>query len=219
MGGLSLRERAGQVIVASYGGTAAPTDLVRRLHLGGVVAFSENIAGAAQAAAQQPGPAALRGAATAGAGRCWSASTRRAAGSPGVTSGVTGFPAFMTAGAAGDPALTREAYAASGAELLGLGFTLDFAPDSDVTVGPSDPAIGARSAGSSPERVAAQVTAAVQGLRVVRPAAGRQALPGPRLGDHRQPLRAARPAPVAGRAAGPRTWCRSARRSTPARPR
>ena len=41
------------------------------------------------------------------------------------------------------------------------------------------------------------------GLRVVRPAAGRQALPGPRVGDHRQPLRAAGPAPVAGRAAGP----------------
>ena len=82
VGGLSLRERAGQVIVASYGGTAAPTDLVRRLHLGGVVAFSENITGAAQIAAAtvrssgpRPGPA--------GAGRCWSASTRRAAGSPG----------------------------------------------------------------------------------------------------------------------------------------
>jgi beta-N-acetylhexosaminidase len=81
-----------------------------------------------------------------------------------VRSGVTGFPAFMTAGAADDPALTREAYAASGAELLGLGFTLDFAPDSDVTIGPSDPAIGSRSAGSSPERVAAQVSAAVRGF-------------------------------------------------------
>jgi beta-N-acetylhexosaminidase len=163
VGGLSLRERAGQVIVASYGGTAAPTDLVRRLHLGGVVAFSENIAGAAQAA--RSNRALQRSAAR--DGRRWPVLVgvdQEGGRVARVRSGVTGFPAFMTAGAADDPALTREADAASGAELLGLGFTLDFAPDSDVTIGPSDPAIGSRSAGSSPERVAAQVTAAVQGF-------------------------------------------------------
>ena len=163
VGGLSLRERAGQVIVASYGGTAAPTDLVRRLHLGGVVAFSENIAGTAQIASSNR--ALQRSAAR--DGRRWPVLVgvdQEGGRVARVTSGATGFPAFMTTGAAGDPALTREAYAASGGELLGLGFTVDFAPDSDVTVGPSDPAIGARSAGSSPERVATQVTAAVQGF-------------------------------------------------------
>ncbi|QWZ06905.1 glycoside hydrolase family 3 protein [Nocardioides panacis] len=163
VGGLSLRERAGQVIVASYGGTAAPTGLVRRLHLGGVVAFSENLAGAGQVA--RSNRALQRSAAR--DGRRWPVLVgvdQEGGRVARVTSGVTGFPAFMTAGAAGDPGLTREAYAASGAELLGLGFTVDFAPDSDVTVGPADPAIGARSAGSSPERVAAQVTAAVQGF-------------------------------------------------------
>ena len=56
----------------------------------------------------------------------------------------------MSTGAAGDPALTRSAYAASGGELRAMGFNVDFAPDADVTSGPADPAIGARSTGSSP---------------------------------------------------------------------
>ena len=40
----ALRERAGQVIVARYAGTTAPTRMVKDLHLGGVVVFSENVA-------------------------------------------------------------------------------------------------------------------------------------------------------------------------------
>src|SRR5262245_61157224 len=41
---MSVNEQAGQVIVARYGGTAPPTALVRRYHLGGVIAMSDNIA-------------------------------------------------------------------------------------------------------------------------------------------------------------------------------
>ena len=41
---MTLREKAGQVIVASWRGTASPAPLVRRLHLGGVIAFSDNVA-------------------------------------------------------------------------------------------------------------------------------------------------------------------------------
>jgi beta-N-acetylhexosaminidase len=81
-----------------------------------------------------------------------------------VSTGATSFPTFMSAGAAGDPHLTRVVYAASGGELRGMGFNVDFAPDADVTAGPADPAIGARSAGSSPDRVGAHVVAAVKGF-------------------------------------------------------
>jgi beta-N-acetylhexosaminidase len=81
-----------------------------------------------------------------------------------VSGGATSFPVFMSAGAAADPALTRSAYAASGGELRAMGFNVDFAPDADVTAGPADPAIGARSAGSSPARVAEQAVAAMQGF-------------------------------------------------------
>ena len=218
VGRLLLRERAGQVIVASYGGTAAPTDLVRRLHLGGVVSFSENIAGAAQAA--RSNRALQRSAAR--DGRRWPVLVgvdQEGGRVARVTSGVTGFPAFMTAGAAADPALTREAYAASGGELLGLGFTVDFAPGRRRHRGPSDPAIGARSAGVLPRAVRRPRDRCRRGLRVGRPAAGRQALPGPRLRHHRQPLGlpVQRRSPAAARGPGDLVPFRAA--SPPAPPR
>ena len=200
VGGLSLRERAGQVIVASYGGTAAPTDLVRRLHLGGVVAFSENIAGTAQIASSNR--ALQRSAAR--DGRRWPVLVgvdQEGGLVARVTSGATGFPAFMTTGAAGDPAadprgLRRQRWRAARARVhrrLRAGLRRH-----GRTVRPGDRrALGrllAR-AGRHPGHRRGP------GVRVGRPGAGRQALPGPRLGDHRQPLRAARAAPVAGRAA------------------
>ena len=118
--------------------------------------FSDNVRSAAQIRRSNRAlqRSAARGRpALAGAGR------RRPGGRPGRAGHLRrhGFPAFMTAGAAGDPALTRAAYAASGGGAAGLGFTVDFAPDADVTAGPSDPAIGARSAGSSPRAVAEHV--------------------------------------------------------------
>ena len=160
VGRLSLRERAGQVIVASYSGTGAPTALVNRLHLGGVIPFSANVASAAQIArsnhalergVHRPWPVLV------GVDQEGGLVTR-------VTSGATSFPAFMSAGAAGDTGLTRSAYAASGGELRAMGFNVDFAPDTDVTSGPADPAIGARSAGSSPARVADHAVAAMKGF-------------------------------------------------------
>ena len=77
---------------------------------------------------------------------------------------ATRFPTFMSTGAAGDAGLTQEAYAAGAAELRGLGFTVDFAPDADVTSGPGDPTIGSRSASSRPGVVAEHVVAAATGF-------------------------------------------------------
>ena len=163
VGRLSLRRRAGQVIVASYSGTAPPTSMVRRLHLGGVIVFSENVTSAAGIRAANH----VLQASVAQSGRKWplligvdqeGGLVQR------VTGGATGFPTFMTAGAADDLGLTRRVYTASGAELRALGFNLDFAPDADVTMGADDPAIGARSAGSSPARASQQVRAAADGF-------------------------------------------------------
>ena len=163
VGGLSLRERAGQVIVASYDGTGAPTALVDGLHLGGVVAFSANITSAGQIA--RSNRTLQRSAAR--AGRRWPVLVgvdQEGGRVARVSSGATAFPTFMSAGAAADTGLTRAAYAASGGELRAMGFNVDFAPVADVTAGPADPAIGARSAGSSPARVATQATAAMKGF-------------------------------------------------------
>ena len=155
---LSLPELAGQLIVASWSGTNAPVGAVRRLHLGGLIAFSENIASARQIATvnrtlrrkvRRPWPLFLSVDQEGGI-------VERAP--------TTRFPAFMSTGAARDAQLTNVAYSRYGAELAGLGFTVDFAPVADVTTGPDDPTVGSRSAGSSPRLVAAQAVAAAQGL-------------------------------------------------------
>lgn len=160
VGRMRLPDLAGQVIVAEWGGTAAPVAMVRRLHLGGVIAFSDNVASTGQI-------------------RAVNATLDRAVRRPwplfvsvdqegGIVERVKGdatrFPTFMSAGAAADPRVTTATYRASAAELRGLGFDAVFAPDADVTSGPGDPTIGSRSAGSAPETVSTQVAAAVEGI-------------------------------------------------------
>ncbi|WP_222130071.1 glycoside hydrolase family 3 protein [Nocardioides deserti] len=161
VGRLRLPELAGQLIVTRYAGTRAPTELVRRLHLGGVVVFDENVAGPEELAG------ALRRLQR-GAGRGWPLMT--AVDQEGglvqrVGGAVTAYPALMSAGAAGDRALTRRAHRALGAELNVIGLNVDLAPVADVTVGSADPVIGSRSPGSDPVVVATHAVAAAHGLR------------------------------------------------------
>lgn len=156
---LRLPDLAGQVIVARWRGRAAPVDLVRGLHLGGVIAFDSNVVSAAQVAG-------VTAALTRQARRPWPlflGVDQEGGVVERLRSVATRFPTFMSAGAAGDPALTELAYRASGAELRGLGFTVDFAPDADVTSGPGDPTIGSRAASSDPRQVAEQVVSAATG--------------------------------------------------------
>ena len=86
-----------------------------------------------------------------------------------LTDPLTTFPTFMSAGAAitghGDDgaAAVTAATRASGAELRAAGYNTVFAPDGDITIGPADPIIGSRSAGSDPDTVAKAVVAAVAG--------------------------------------------------------
>jgi beta-N-acetylhexosaminidase len=158
---MSVPEQAGQVIVARYGGTAAPTALVRRYHLGGVIVMEDNVA-------------------SIGAVRRSNARLQRSDARPWplfigtdqeggivnrLNAPMTAFPTFMTYGATGTPALARSSAHASGEELRAAGFTAVFAPDADVTIGASDPTIGSRSAGSRPNAVAETVTSAVDGYR------------------------------------------------------
>ncbi|TIC85409.1 glycoside hydrolase family 3 N-terminal domain-containing protein [Nocardioides sp. GY 10127] len=158
---LSLDELAGQVVVARWpAGTEAPVRYVDRLHLGGVVAFDDNIRSTAR----------LRAALTrlqrrSGHGRPLFLGVDQEGGTvTRVTDGVTPLPSFMTSGAAHDPALTRRAWAGIGSELGRLGFTVDLAPDADVTSGTSDAVIRSRSASGDPAQAARQSTAAALGL-------------------------------------------------------
>ncbi len=159
-GRMPLPDLAGQVIVAQWSGTRAPVALVRRLHLGGVIAFDTNATSARQITAvnrQLTRQVPRRWPLFLGVDQEGGVVER-------LRAVATRFPTFMSAGAAGDPTLTRTAYGASGAELRGLGFTVNFAPDADVTSGPHDPTIGSRSASSNPALVAEQTVAAAEGF-------------------------------------------------------
>ncbi len=157
---LPLADLAGQVIVARYAGTRAPVELVRDLHLGGVISFTDNVVAPDQLRRLH---ARLRSAAD----RDWPlflAVDQEGGVVQRVRSGATTFPAFMTAGAADRPGITRAAARAMGAELRWMGFTVDLAPVADVTSGPDDPTIGSRSPGSRPGLVARHAAAAAAGL-------------------------------------------------------
>ena len=160
VGRMRLPDLAGQVIVADWQGTEAPVRMVRELHLGGVIAFSSNVASAAQVAR-------VNTTLTRQVRRKWPlflGVDQEGGVVERLRGAATRFPTFMSAGAAGDVALTEQAYAASGAELRRLGFTVDFAPDADVTSGPGDPTIGSRSASSRPGDAADHVVAAAAGF-------------------------------------------------------
>ncbi|WP_084038441.1 glycoside hydrolase family 3 N-terminal domain-containing protein [Demequina sp. NBRC 110053] len=76
---------------------------------------------------------------------------------------VPDLPAFMAAGAAHDPAEVSHVYAQAAVDMRGLGFSMNFAPVADMTIGPADPTIGTRSAGDQVDDVSATVEAAVDG--------------------------------------------------------
>jgi beta-N-acetylhexosaminidase len=164
---MPLEQVAGQVIVASYSGTNPSTaaSLVRELHLAGVILMGDNVSGPEQVRST----AAAVQRAVSDDGRRWPAvvSIDQEGGLVArVREPAAEFPTFMTAGAAaagGHVDEVRDAARASGAELRSLGFTWVNAPVADVTIGPTDPTIGSRSASDDPDLVARTVTAAVEG--------------------------------------------------------
>jgi beta-N-acetylhexosaminidase len=70
----------------------------------------------------------------------------------------------MSYGAAGNPALATDAGKALASELAGLGFNADFAPATDVTAGPQDPTIGARSMSGNADAAASLGVGFAQGM-------------------------------------------------------
>ncbi|SCL52580.1 beta-N-acetylhexosaminidase [Micromonospora citrea] len=88
------------------------------------------------------------------------------------------YPGNAALGAIDDVALTRRVYEAIGAELAGLGITVDLAPTVDVNTADENPVIGTRSFGADPVRVAAHSAAAVAGLQAAGVAACAKHFPG-----------------------------------------
>jgi beta-N-acetylhexosaminidase len=88
------------------------------------------------------------------------------------------YPGNAALGVVDDVALTRDVYAAIGADLARLGINTDLAPCADVLAAGGSPVIGTRSFGSDPQLVARHVAAAVAGLQEAGVAACAKHFPG-----------------------------------------
>ena len=156
---MSVRERAGQVVVASYSGTTPPEQLVRQQHLGGVIVLEENVGdistlagrlGALQTRSQREFP-------------LWIGVDQEGGIVQRLGAPFTAFGPYMAQGAARDDRLSTEVAHATADELRAAGFTSVFAPVADVTTGPDDPTIGSRSAGDRPGLVSSTTAASLRG--------------------------------------------------------
>jgi hypothetical protein len=170
---MTVEEKAGQVLMPSYGGTdfEAQAATIERLHLAGSIIMGDNIPLNAQNQVDTAAMAAVNARlaqATRADGRAWSGligvdqegGVVARLGAP-----LTEWPAPMSYGAAGSEPLAKDAGRALATELAPLGFNLDFAPDTDVTIGPADPTIGARSMSGDPDSAARLGVAFSQGMQ------------------------------------------------------
>lgn len=167
---LSDRDLVGSLIVASYEGTdpEAAAELVRAHHLAGVITLGANVPENPDTRVELlTGLTAAVSQAVADSGRDWPAFLAiDQEGGPitRVAAPLDHWPAAMALGAARDPDLAAEVAQASGTQLRALGYTVVLAPSADVTSGPDDPTIGARSPGTDPQIVADVATAQVRGF-------------------------------------------------------
>lgn len=183
---MTVSQKAGQVLVGFFSGKdyASQAALVKKLHLGGVIMMGDNIPVSSGGSNSNSGDSggATGGAAGVNVSALKAATTRLGSALsserswPGIVAvdqegglvarvqaPLTEWPTGMSYGAANDPSVTEKAHQALNQDLADLGFTMNFAPDADVTIGPTDPVIGARSFGSDPDLVAANVEAAWKG--------------------------------------------------------
>lgn len=172
LAGMSLEQKAGQVLLPFFTGTdaGAHAAVVERLHLAGAIIMGDNVPldpqGKVDVAAMGALNRKVAQAATAD-GRPWpgmigvdqEGGIVARLGAP-----LTEWPAPMSYGAAGSVPLAQEAGQGLAGELVPLGFNTDFAPDTDVTIGPADPTIGARSMSADPAAAASLGVAYSQGM-------------------------------------------------------
>lgn len=162
---LDLDVAAGRVIVAAIGSPdpAYASDVVLREHLAGVIVMRDALVDPAQIQALTR--AVVDAAAADGQQAPPIISVDQEGGPVARLRGIVpDLPAFMAAGASDDADAVVAAYRNLGLELRDLGFTVDWAPVADVTIGAGDPTIGVRSAGDDPERVSRAVESAMTGL-------------------------------------------------------
>ncbi len=96
----------------------------------------------------------------------------------GLGEGPTAFAGNMALGAVDDDALTEAVGRATGLEARAMGVNVVYAPVADLATNPANPALGIRSFGDDPARVARHVAALVRGLQSAGVAATVKHAPG-----------------------------------------
>lgn len=172
-------ELAGSLIIGTWSGADTQTgvNLLKNNNLGGVIIMADNLP-------DNPTPDQVKGVTDAVNGA-------RSKGQPvsiGVdqeggpvsrlSTGALPFPPLMALSATQDPELRQAATTVQGQNLADLGFTIDFAPDADVTTGEKDVAINVRSAGDDHKDAAEVVTDAVTGYHLGGVASSAKHFPG-----------------------------------------
>ena len=162
---MSADQLGGATIMGAYDGVdpAVAGQMVKKNSLAGVIVMGYNLPDGAGPEDVKDYTGALREAA---GERAWPVqlSVDQEGGPVArLKSAAYSFPPLMAFGAAGDAELTQGAMEAQGAQLADLGFTINWAPVADVTVGQKDPAVNVRAAGGSQETVVGAVEPAVKG--------------------------------------------------------
>lgn len=194
---LSTAEQAGQVLVGEYGGTDASgmAGLLEELHLAGAIVMGDNVPRDADGVDREALAGELETLRSAAEERDWPAVV--AVDQEGglvtrVGAPLTEWPAPMAYGAArlgvlgeedpegvpGEDALAVMGHRAMAEDLAELGFTMDFAPNADVTLGAEDVAIGSRSFGADPDLVSDLALAGLRGLAEAGVAGSAKHFPG-----------------------------------------
>lgn len=177
---MSDEELTGSVVMLTYNGTDvdAAAQVIEERHLAGAIVMGYNLDEGADADAV--GDVTTTLAAAAGE-RGWPVAIGvDQEGGPvaRLDAAALDFPPLMAAGAADDEDVTRDAIRAQAQDLRGMGFTLNFSPVADLTIGADDPVINVRSPGGDPERVSAVVDAAVDGFTSTGLASSAKHFPG-----------------------------------------
>lgn len=168
---MSTAQKAGQVLVQFYAGTdpAAAVDRTERLHLAGTIVMGDNVPTTSDGVVDVKSMAQINdrlSTATRADGRDWPAvlGVDQEGGLVArLRAPLTEWPTPMTYGAAGNPELAKTAQLSMNTELAAVGFTMNYAPLADVTIGAKDPTIRARSYSEDPAVVGAMTTGAMHG--------------------------------------------------------
>jgi beta-N-acetylhexosaminidase len=168
----ALAALADAILIPPFPGTTAPDWILRALERGlaGVTLFGPNVTGDLAALT-----ATLR---SASAVEPVIAIDEEAGDVTRVFYAGCPYPGNAALGAVDDVSVTRDVYAAVGAELARLGINTDLAPCADVLAPGGSHVVGTRSFGPDPALVARHVAAAVSGLQAAGVAACAKHFPG-----------------------------------------